>query len=328
MTQRGASKTHTRYLRLSHSDLHAIQRAFLAGDDLRRVVPWLPAKDKCTIAVETLDAMEVLRQSHRRLRDPDADFGPATDFKCVTIAERLLGAQRNLHETQTPRVRTLLEEAARSPTASPALEYEPLYRDLAEDALLRGDTIALEWLRRALAHNLSYHDGDDLAFELIDLASAYLQLDDLDLGLMILTKMLRLQPENIWIHRFMATGLGPLALRRLAREAAQRGLELIEVTGDPEDLADTFLLAQVTLHAAASQDRENQVSPEILRDLRQALAHQMPALHFDTPEQMCREIIPEFDQIPVKRPLRYVDLPVSIREAAEAARRAEQGPTT
>ena len=328
MTRRRAPETYTRYLRLSHSDLHSIQRAFLAGDDLRKVLPWLPAEDKRTIAVETLDAVEVLRRARRKLHDPDADFGPATDFKRVTIAERLLGPQRGLHETQTPRVRTLLEEAARSPTASPALEYEPLYRDLAEDALFRGDTIALEWLRRALAHNLSYHRGDDLVFELIDLASAYLQLDDLDLGLMILTKILRLQPENIWIHRFMATGLGPLGLRRLAREAAQRGLELIEATGDPEDLADTFLLTQVTLHTSASQDRESQVNPEILRDLRQALAHQMPALHFDTPEQICREIIPEFDRTPVKRPLRYSDLPPSIRKAAEVARRAGQGLTS
>lgn len=328
MTQRSDEHDlYTRYLRLSHADLHTIQRTFLTGGDLRRVLPWLSVEDKRTIAAETLDALEVLRHSRRKLRDPHADLGPMTDFKRALIAEHLLGPQRDLHETQTSRVQALLEEVARSPTASPTLEYEPLYRDLAEVALLREDAVALEWLKQALVHNLYYHHGDDLVFELIDLASAYLQLNNLDLGLMILTRLLQMQPENVWIHRFMATGLGTLGLRRLAREAAERGLELVDATDDPEDLADTFLIAQVTLHTAGNRDRESDVSPEVLRNLRQALAHRVPAKHADTPEQILHELIPDLDQIPVKRPLRYSDLPPSIRKAAEVARRASQNKT-
>jgi tetratricopeptide (TPR) repeat protein len=313
----------TRYQRLEAAQIDDLQKAYRRGDDLRGVATWLSLESRRVIVAETLDADRIVRFPPRQLAQGEVDLGVLTDFKAAAVAEIVMaelasegGAGASGLEARS---RVLLAEAGRSPTASPALEYEPIYRDLAEAALLREDRAALDWLRRALAHDLRYYDGDDALFQLVDLASAHLQLGDLDQGLTMLTKLLREDPANIWIYRFMATGFGVLGLVEIGQRAALRGLEILDaldVGDDEEDLHDDLLMARVELGAGPKQGRETEVSDEVLDNLYRSMAAVPVSAGSGLSRPMaalCRDLVEDFDAIPVKRRLTVDDLPEAVR---------------
>jgi hypothetical protein len=237
-----------------------------------------------------------------------------TDFKRAAIAELILSESRDDGVGSNARVKELLAAAARSPMAGPLLEYETLYRDLAEVDLLSGDREALTWLKRVPAHNLRFYGGDDVLFQLVDLASGYLQLDEFDTGLEILTGLIRHDPKNIWVYRFMATGFSTLGLTDLGLKALQRGLTLLYEMGDPEELEDEFLMARVDLWASPKQGREAEADPDVLEETERALAMDFDAGVQMSPEELCRQLVPGWDEVPVKDPLRFKDLPEAVRE--------------
>ena len=313
----------THYQRISEEIIDELQRTSRTGGDLYRVASWISHEDKRIIVAVTLDADQVVTLSLRRLVD-EAGPGPMTDFKRAVVADLLAEAPAAADgptsaEALEQRAMALLQDVALSPTVSPLLDYEPLYRDLAEAALLVEDdpttrATAVDWLKRAVAHNLRYEKGDDVIFGLIDLASAYLQLDNLDLGLTMLADLLRREPANIWVYRFMATGLGVVGLHALAQRAAARGLVLADETDDPEDLHDEFLMSEFELEAGPKGGREAQASPAVLADILGALALDFGSGIPASPDELCEELVPGWDDVPVKAPLRWSDLPAAIRE--------------
>jgi tetratricopeptide (TPR) repeat protein len=312
----------TRYQQIEDAVIEELQRTFAAEGDLYRAAPWISYQNKRIIIAETLDADQLVGFTAHRLSLEDPGVGPMTDFKRAALAEMLLEAPRDAvgssagapHEA---RGLALLEEVATSPHASPTLAYEPLYRDLAEGALLDEDPVALDWLRRALAHNLRYHKGDDVLFDLIDLASAYMQLGYLDTGLNILTRLLHHDPDNIWIYRFIATGFQVLGMTALGLRGASRGMTLLDETDDPEDLRDDFYMAQIQLQTSTTKGRESEASPEVLEAFDAALHLDFKAGEPRTAQELYEELVPAGDQIPVKAPLRFEDLPEEVRRRVE-----------
>jgi len=325
MAKTGEGKTHatTRYQKVSDAIIDEVQRTYRAGGDLYRVAAWLSYENKRIILAETLDADRVIQLPLRRLVADDGSLAPWTDFKRVVVADLLVEAPAASQgatsgEALESRAMALMVDAALSPTASPMVEYEPLYRDLAEVALLADEDAAeraqaVDWLKRVVAHNLHHHRGDDIAFALIDLASAYLQLDRLDLGLMMLARLLRRDPGDVWIYRFMATGLGVVGLHALGRRAAARGLELVDATDDPDDLHDDFLMAEFDLRSGHPGGREAEVSPEVLALIEAALELPFDAGEPESPESLCEALVPGWSEVPVKAPLRFKDLPPELQ---------------
>lgn len=322
-TDEGKAHATTRYQRISEAIIDEVQRTHRTGGDLYRVAPWLSRENKRIILAETLDADRITRLPLRRLVADDGSLGPMTDFKRAVIADLLAEAPAGaggatLGEALEVRAMALLTDAASSPTASPSVEYEPLYRDLAEAALLAEESAeergrAVDWLKRVAAHNLHHHQGDDIAFALLDLASAYLQLDRLDLGLTIVTRLLQREPQNVWIYRFLATGLGVVGLEALGSRAAVRGLALVDATDDPEDLHDEFLMAEFDLRAGPRGGREVEVSPEVLTAFEAALDRPFDAGQPETPEALCEALVPGWTEVLVKAPLRFRDLPPALQ---------------
>lgn len=318
MTQTSGDHAVTRYQRVGEALIDELQRIYQSGGELKAVASWLSLEEKRVILAETLDADQVMVKPTRVIASGEVDLGPMTDFKRAAVAELLFGTPEGLSRNADARARELLEDVARSPTASPTLEYEPLYRDLAEVDLLAKDPTALEWLRRALAHNLHFFAGDDAVYQLTDLASGYLQLDELDTGLRMLARLIRHDPTNIMLYRFMATGFPTLGLTELGLKGVQRGLDVLNAVvvadaEEEEDLEDELLMARVDLWASAKQGREADVSPQVLEELEAALAMDLEAAEPLPPEELCRTLVPDWNAIPVKRPLRFVDLPESVQ---------------
>lgn len=318
----------TPYQQITEEVIDEVQRAYLASEDLDRVASWISRENKRIIAAVTLDADRLMGLPARQLTSEDADYaddGSMTDFKRAVLAELLLEVPRSAARVTTTatleaRATALLAEAGLSPTASPLLDYERIYRDLAEKVLLDGDAAALAWLKRAVAHNLRFHKGDDVVFALIDLASGYLQLDHLDVGLTMLSQLLRDDPSNVWIYRFMATGFAVLGLTSLGLQAARRGLALLDETGDPEELEDEMLMARIELQTSPRKGRESEVSPEVLERIESALSLDFDSGERRAPEALCELLVPGWDEVPVKAPLRYEMLPEAVRSYAEGRR--------
>lgn len=313
----------TRYLRISDAIIDEVQRTYREGGDLYKVAPWLAHDAKRTILAVTLDADRVAKLPLRLLLEDEAALGPMTDLKRAVVTERLANLPASARarvsdEVIEARAMTLMEDAARSPTACPTLTYEPLYRDLAEAALLAEDddkrAEALDWLKRAIAHNLRFDKGDDVVNGLIDLASAYLQMGELDEGLTILTRLLERDPADIWVYRFMATGFGVVGLGELGLRAAARGIALVDDEAD-EELHDELLMAQFELQSAPRRGREGEVSPAVLDAFESALALAPDAGRGEAPEALCQALVPGWADVPVKTPLRFKDLPEPIRQA-------------
>jgi hypothetical protein len=237
-----------------------------------------------------------------------------TDHKWAVAAEKLMGASRPADSPAgDARARELLTAVGESPTASPMLAYEMLYRDLAERALLDGDLAAVTWLKRVLAHNLTFHHGDDILFGLVDLASAHLQLGNLDPGLRILAKLIEHNPADRWIYRFMATGFGVLGLADLGLKGARKGLQVLDAMGDPDDLHDELLMAEFDLLAASKRGREDDVSADVMAELGAALALPLDTGDDRSPAELCQDLVMDLDTVTVKRRLRFADLPPAVQ---------------
>ena len=312
----------TRYQQIVEAVVDELQRSAIGGGDLYRVAPWISHENKRIIVAETLDADRVAALSVRTLLVGDDEVGPLTDYKCAVMAERLMVASGGgSKDARNARVNELLTMAGRSPTAGPLLAYESLYRDLAETALLDGDRSALDWLMRALAHNIRFHKSDDLAFELIDIASAHLQLGGLDEGLSLLAHLIQQDPANQWTYRFMATGFGVLGLADLGLKGTRRGLQLLDAHGDPEDLHDEFLMAEFDVQASVKRGREAEVSRAVLAEMEAALTLDFSASVKQIAELPLGILVPGLSEVPVKRPIRFADVPDVLRDRMERASR-------
>lgn len=304
----------SRYQEIDEPVVDELQRSCAHGADLRSVAVWISLNDKRVIVAESLDADRIVGEPIAELLAAGGVLEPMTDYKWAAAAERLLSEARSGDSRWEARAWELLADVGETETASPMLSYEPLYRDLAEIHLVADRADALIWLRRVLVHNLAFKRGDDVRFALIDLASAHLQLGHLDRGLSMLATLIRDDPADPWVYRFMATGFGVLGLVDLGVAGARRGLALLDATDDPEELHDELLMAEFDLLASPKRGREAEVDPEVLSEVREALALDLDAGTRRDPEPLCRALVPDLDEIPVKRRLRLEDLPAAVRD--------------
>jgi hypothetical protein len=184
------------------------------------------------------------------------------------------------------------------------LWYQDIYFDVAQEYRIKKDLRAIDLVKRGLAYDLHYHEGGNGENTLRDLAESYLWLDQLDRGLAFFTGLLHNDPGDVWTYNAMAFTLGRVGLAELGLEAARRGLELVEAAGDPEKLHDQLLDALDELEKGERRGQGAQVSPSVLADVRAALDLDFNAGWPKPVADLCRELIPDLDRVPVKRKLR------------------------
>ncbi len=324
---------YSRYGCVTERLIDALQQDYFAGREPGASIS-MDATAAAIIVAESLEAdrlWETLpeRLTRRAARVPHTEG--LSDWTLATLSELFLEVA-DFARSQGDQVRqrdywalawALLEEVTKSPTASPMLWYEDIYFDLGQELRIRREPEAIDFLKRALAHDLHYGEGGYADTQLRDLAETYLWLDDIDQGLAILAALLRNDPGDIWIYNAIACGFGRFGLVDLGIAGAQRGLELIEATADPQNLRDQLLRALDDFQQAEERVPEGDLDPAVLADFRAALS-----LDFDAGEhrpivELCRELVPDLDQVPVKSSPAKPDLPPPERWA----RRQERPPT-
>jgi tetratricopeptide (TPR) repeat protein len=296
-----------------------LQRDYLAGRDPGQSVPHVDATMAAVIVAESLEADHLWDTLPEMLlgKHPPEPQGEVSDFGRATLAELFFAAATEAREAEDEErelgFRILafatLEELLDSPTASPMLWYDDIFHDVGQELRRLGQPRAVEFFKRALAHDLHHDEGRNAANGLRNLAETYLWLDELDEGLDILAAVLRNDPADIWTYNLMAILFDGFGLTEIGTQATRRGLELIEARGDPHELRDQLLDCLEDMERSERRGREADVTPAVLADLRAALA-----LDFDAGEgraivDLCRELVPDLDQVPVKRRWEKPDLP-------------------
>jgi hypothetical protein len=315
--------------------IDVLQGAYFAGRDLGQSVPNIDADMAAVIVSETLEADYFLSTLVDRLKGQHEPPESLSDWTRATMAQafsevhseaRQMGQERAQEESWVMSW-ALLENVARSPTASPLLWYEDIFFDVGQELRMRGDRDALWFTKRSLAHNLHYNEGNNALMILIDLAETHLWLEELDEGLRILTKLLQDDPSNIWIYNVMAITFDRFGLPEIGKEAATRGLELVEQTGDPERLHRQLSDSLDNLEEGTHQNREAEVDPQVLTDLRAALDLDFDSGAHQSLETLCRALVPDLDQIPVKEPPPPPNLPPPEEYGPLPVQRSPAAPT-
>ncbi|MGC9350187.1 MAG: SEC-C metal-binding domain-containing protein [Anaerolineae bacterium] len=323
----------SRYSNMTEDVIHELQLTYLAGFDLGVIFPHIGRDDATIIVAESLEADRVANLEPEQLFDAEHIKPDRTsDFKWAALAEMLFELSdfaQEMENEETARdmwalAMAQLEGIARSPVASPLLWYEGIFVDLAGASM--GEHEAIYWAKRALAHHLRYSGGDEALDYLRDLVDAYLAVDELDTGLAILAGMLRYDPGYIWTYNLMAISFDRHGLVDLGTLASQRALALIDARGDEENLRDQLTRCLASTEEAERRGREIEVDPDVLDDLRHALTLDFDAGEHQDIKAWLLELVPDLDEVEVKRPMRPADFPPPSRSAL--MRRGEEAPET
>ena len=312
----GASHAGSRYFVVTDDLIEKCQQDYVAGRDLGQAVFHLNADEVTIIAVESLEADQVMRSLPQVIGKPlPSEMG---DWALACLAELLLqGAvdarqMRRISEVVPDAMRhdawDILERVLDSPTACPMLWYQDIYFDVAQDYRMKKDLRAIDLVKRGLAYDLRYQEGGNADNRLRDLAECYLWLDHPDRGLALFAQLLHNDPGDVWTYNAMAFTLGRVGLAELGLEAARRGLALVEATDDPDKLHDQLLDAVDELEMGERRGRETQADPSVLAGVRAALDLDFDAGWHKPATDLCQELIPDLDRVPVKRKLTVSDL--------------------
>jgi tetratricopeptide (TPR) repeat protein len=314
---------HSRYQCVTTGVISALQRAYAQGRDLGQVFDHIDGDMAAVIVAETLEADRIWNLSPDRLLS-SYNEGRMSDYKRAVTAEIFFSVAEPSRKQEGRSedekrcwafAMAELEEILQSPLASPLLWYEDIFFRVAQGVRYGGDDPdalqeSIQWYKRGLKHNLRFNEGDNVHGFLRDIAEAYLWEGEMDQGLKMLTTLLRNDPDDIWIYNGMTFVLNHCGLPTLARIAAMRGLELIDATGDPERLRSQIQGLLGDIPDVEAQNRESELDPEVVVDLKAAMALDFDAGCRESPEAFCHRLVPDVDEMPVKRPMRPSDLPL------------------
>lgn len=300
----------SRFAAVTERLIHKCQQDYQAGRDLAQSAPSLSSRQISIIVAESLEADGLLRLSREQLTNL-ARQGAATDWSLAVLAEIhfawaedetgdntdiFVAARRDGHIDVAY---TALEHALNSPAASPLLWYEEIFFEVAQRYRRQNDERALEIMQRGLRHNLTFNNGNNAINFLRDLADLHLGLAQPDEALKLLAQHLRHNPADIWTYNLAALRLGQHGLPRLGERAAQRGLALLETL----DMRDKEALQKQLADALArlqSAEQTADVSPAVLAQVEAALALPFDAVQSTPVAELCRQLLPNLDSLPVK----------------------------
>jgi tetratricopeptide (TPR) repeat protein len=306
----------SRYQCVPVKTIDKLQSDFLAGRDLSQSVPEINANDAAVIVAESLEADIIWNRDTVEVLTGGIKKRRMSDFKRAAISEIFIALSDDAYQRgrQTD-IKTLwalekanLQELASTPTASPLLDYAEIYLNLSQNSTDASNKDAIHWMKMRLAHDLQYNEGNDAVHILHDLADLYLAAKKFDQGLGILTAMLKYDPVNVWTYNNIAVSFEGYGLGSLGIHAAKRGLQLIELQGDKEGVQDQ--LEDALEPSQGHKGKAYKVNPLVLAEFQRALQLDFQSRLGIPVKQLCRDVIQDFNQIPVKRPLTTEEFPL------------------
>jgi len=306
----------SRYQCVPVKTIHKLQSDFLAGRDLGISVPEISTNDAAVIVAESLEADIIWNRDTVEVLTGGIKKRRMSDFKRAAMSEILITLSDHAYKRDDKQdIKTLwalekanLEELSNTTTASPLLDYAEIYLNLSQNSTDSSNKDAVQWMKKRLAHDLQYNEGNDAVVILHDLADLYLAVKKFDQGLSILTAILKHDPANIWTYNKMSIAFDGYGLSSLGIQAAKRGLKLIKLQGDKDGVQDQ--LEDALEPSQGHKGKVYKIAPSVLTEFQRALQLDFQTRSSIPIAQLCRDVILDFDQIPVKRPLTTEEFPL------------------
>ncbi len=312
----------SRYQCVTPGLIAQLQADFFAGRDLGETVPSLGREQAAIIVAETLEADRIVNLPPGKFLT-DYRVGPDCDFKSAVLAEILFAVveearqEKNEKSEQEWRAYAMasLEQALNSPFASPTLWYEDIFWEIANNLGRDEADQKFAWLKRGLAHTLRFHEGGNALNFLRDLAETHLFMGNLDRGLEMFSSILRHDPADIWTYNAIALTFDRVGLTEIGAQAVRRALALLDAQGEHEKIRPQLERCSTKMAESKLQGRERECSPAVLQEMRAALALEFEAAEPRPLEELSRDLLPDFDAIQVKRPMKLSDIGLPDRAA-------------
>lgn len=324
----------SRYQCVTPGLIDQLQADFFAGRDPGEFVPDLDSEWAAIVVAETLEADRVVNLPPSRFWE-EFRSGPDGDFKNAFLAEILFAVSTEARDKKDKKIQqdwwaygmAVLEKIANSPTASPTLWYEDIFRELANNINFDEADEKMDWLKRGLAHSLRFHEGGNALNFLRELAETCLFTGDLDRGLDMFASILRHDPADIWTYNSIALTFDRAGLTEIGAQAIRRGLALLDERGDPSKIRRQLENSLTDMEKSEVKGQEQKCSPASLQAIRASLSLDFEAAESRSLEELSRALLPDFNQIPVKRPMKLSDIQLPDRATIlkQLTRQHDQG---
>lgn len=180
----------SRFLSTTVSVIDTLQTRYLSGQSLKSAIPDIGLSEAEIIVAESLEADLIWILHPEELLGGYFTQRPVSDFKRVALFEILYAIHEyaiELKEKDRAQdwwalAMATLHEVAESPLASPLLWYEEIYWELSTNSQHDAPDEAIDWLKRGLAHNLHFGEGNNALQNLLDIADVYMLKGDLNQG--------------------------------------------------------------------------------------------------------------------------------------------------
>ncbi|MEW5871639.1 MAG: hypothetical protein AB1894_20380 [Chloroflexota bacterium] len=191
----------------------------------------------------------------------------------------LLAAFTELKD-EPERATAILELILRSPDHSEEIDYSQIYQDVIENYKADEPAKALGWAYARLVWGEQHDPGDEQRFyDYREIAEVYLGLGDLNTGLALYLRSLRMDPGDLWAYNTLGLVLPDFGLAELALPALKCGLSLVKHP-DFESLQDQlqqlYEEAQDFFQRNDPPSRLGQVDPALLAAFQAQLAAPAP----------------------------------------------------
>lgn len=188
-----------------------------------------------------------------------------------------------------------------SPTASPMLWYQAVFAELAGQYRDAKDGRAADLTLRCLAHDVHLHGGANARGLLRELGARWFRAGEGELSLRLLAGLLEDDPADIWTYNWIAVVCDRVGFGELRVEAAGQGLRLIERRGDTEKL-EQQLRKRLAEEPQSGANEAASRWPEAFGALQAALKQGFDGGTHLPVVELCRKLVPGFDNVPVKQP--------------------------
>lgn len=169
----------------------------------------------------------------------------------------------------------IIELILRSPLRSETVDTISLINDLVDYYQLKGDfESALRWTLVQVVY--VEYDQDLLGTfpgPARDVGEAYLRAGQWSAGLGLLTRMIERNPQDVWTFRTLGSTLLEVGQDPLAIEVLERGLVIIEASGDIEGLREQFegYLEEARDNPSVFEEHKAEIDPALLQALCAAI---------------------------------------------------------
>lgn len=314
----------SRFMCVTQNVIEELQTAFFNALRLENVIPDIDGETAAVIVAESLEADRIwnfLLQGNLSELD-NIRSGTKSDYKKASAAELLFQASEAARKISGQEqaeefwalAMAILENIARSPVASPMLWYEDIFDELGFRSLPHNPREALDWFKRELIHSLHFNNSDNSHQILRSISEACLTTGELELGLQILLRLLQIAPNDIWNYNIMAISFEKFGLTQLGKQAAQRGLQLLDAIGDPDHLRKQFEKSISDMQNSKQKGREAEVSATMIESFQNALELALDAGQPYPTKELCYELLPDLVKIPVKQPMKPADINLPDRD--------------